>query len=430
MRDSQGVGDRGSRPQTRPFGSSGLAALLAVVVFVLALIIAGVLVLGGDDGGDDFAVGGSTPTSESSGIVGDATSTPPAVSIDPTVSPTSEASSPTPRVFPTLTPAPTSTPDPDAEVEEPTATSETEEDVDGTDETPAAEPTVVDEIPPTPAEEPLAGDFGFLPPPQLPSGGAGQSLSLDYQLGASLETVPTTATVYQIEWQTYTEDEAATMAANLGIDGEVVSQGEGVFSIEDAESSLFVSPTVIEYSAVASGSGAGVPSDDVAIEAAWTWFSAAGISGITAGSADVVATEEGSGLSVVALWPENPSPNLAPTPSATIKVSGNGVVEEARVVWPSDLIGSDYGLRSALAMWEDVRNGNSFVSADLAEAGSGSGTVTITDISVAYTVSGNPYDEQYIVPLVVFGGTAEINGVSVYVSAYVPAVYHQGNPLG
>jgi hypothetical protein len=45
-------------------------------------------------------------------------------------------------------------------------------------------------------------------------------------------------------------------------------------------------------------------------------------------------------------------------------------------------------------------------------------------------VSGSPYDAQYIVPLVVFGGTATINGSTVYVSAYVPAVYHQGNPLG
>lgn len=430
MRDSQGAGDRGSRPQTRPFGSSGLAALLAVVVFVLALIIAGVLVLGGGDDGDDFAVAGNTPTSETSGVISDPTSTPSADAVETVVSPTAETASPTPRVFPTLTPAPTSTPDPDADVPDPTATTASEEDVDGTEETPAAEPTTPEEIPPTPEEEPLAGDFGFLPPPQLPSGGAGQSLSLEYQLGASLESVPTTATVYEIEWPTYTEDEAVTMAANLGIDGEVVPQGEGVFSIEDAESSLFVSPTVIEYSAVASESGSGVPSDDVAIEAAWAWFSAAGISGITAGSADVVATEEGSGLSVVALWPENPSPNLAPTPSATIKVSGDGAVEEARVVWPADLIGSDYGLRSALAMWEDVRNGNSFVSADLSDAGSGSGTVTITDISVAYTVSGSPYDAQYIVPLMVFGGTAEINGVSVYVSAYVPAVYHQGNPLG
>ena len=116
--------------------------------------------------------------------------------------------------------------------------------------------------------------------------------------------------------------------------------------------------------------------------------------------------------------------------AARIKVAADGTVEEARVDWPADLIGSDYGLIPAIDLWETLRNGQAFVAADISESGGGSGTVTVTDISIAYTVSGSPWEAQYVVPLVVFGGTATINGTSVYVSAYVPAVYHQGNPLG
>ncbi|CAN5593258.1 MAG: hypothetical protein H0V47_08785 [Chloroflexia bacterium] len=440
MRDSQRMGDRGPRPQARPFGSSGLAAMLAIGVFFVALVVAGVLVLGDDDDSGEFALSDATATA-TTGDVGNAlvTTTPTSLS-DPGVSPTLTTGVPavTPRTFPTLTPAPTSTPDPaideptsipDPENVEPTATANNAPDDDATlePEDDPAEP--VEEAPP-PVEEPLTGEFGFLPPPQLPSGGTGQSLTLNYQLGTSLELVPTTGTVYLAEWPSYTTDEVATMAANLGIDGDVVEQGAGVFSVSDDDSSLFVSSTIIEYGAASAGGEDTVPSADVAVDAAWSWFSATGIGGIAAGSAEVIAREEDSGLAVVALWPEYPVPNLAPTPGARIKVSAGGVVEEAHVEWPVNLVGSEYGMTPALDLWEALRNGQAFVSADLSESGPGSGTVTITDISIAYTVSGSPYDAQYIVPLVVFGGTATINGSSVYVSAYVPAVYHQGNPLG
>lgn len=416
--------------------------MLAIGVFLVALVVAGVLVLGDDDDSGEFALSDATATATTGGLGNVAVTTTPASTSETTSSPTATMGEPaeTPRTFPTLTPAPTSTPVPedveptaipDPENAEPTATPDTnpadDEAVEPEEEVEPTEP--VEEAPP-PVEEPLTGEFGFLPPPQLPSGGAGQSLTLDYQLGTSLELVPTTGTVYLAEWPSYTADEVETMAADLGIEGDVIEQGAGVFSVEDDVSSLFVSPTVIEYSSASVASQGGVPSDDVAVDAAWSWFSAAGIGGIAAGSGEVIAREEDSGLTVVALRPEYPAPNLAPTPAARIKVSADGVVEEAHVEWPADIVGSEYGLTPALDLWEALRNGQAFISADLSESGSGSGTVTITDISIAYTVSGSPYDAQYIVPLVVFGGTATINGSSVYVSAYVPAVYHQGNPLG
>ena len=440
MRETPPQGDRHVRPQTRPFGSSGLAAALGIGVFLIAILIAGFLLVRGGDDNDNDTFGqvtesptaaetetGSLLTTETPGPSRAATNQPSA-SLTPTPAGTPEA---TPRAFPTLTPAPTNTPAPDDEEEgeaEPDSTEPAEEPADPEPEDP--DPTPPDDDPPTPVEEPVAGDFGYLPPPQLPSGGAGQDLSIDYQLATSLEMVPQTGTVYEIIWPSYTEDEVALMAANIGVDGEVESQGDGVFQVAGSEGSLFVAPTVIEYGVYAAGSGGPLPSSDVAIDAAWNWFSSLGIDGVSAGESDIVAVEESAGLSVVSITPSYPTPNLAPTPSARIKVSAEGVVEEATVVWPSALAESEYGLKPGIELWEELRSGNAFISADLSETGGGTASMSVTDISIAYTVAGSPWEGQYLVPLVVFGGTANVNGSDVYVTAYVPAVYHQGNPLG
>jgi hypothetical protein len=437
------MGDQNRHPQARPFGSSGLAAGLGIGVFLLAIVIAGVLVLNDDDDSDDFALAGSTPTplfQTPTSLTGTPPATPPPPEVataDPST-PTDTGSNPTPRTFPTLTPDPTSTQDPDssASTEQPDTddqaeSTETGDETDtGSSDPPDEEPTVPGEEPPPPVEEPVAGDFGFLPAPQLPSGGAGQSLVLEYQLATSLELVPLTATVYEIAWPSYSMADVERMAANIGVDGEVISQGDGVFNVQGSEASLFVAPTIIEYGAYAAGSGGPLPSSDVAVDAAWSWFASLGVDGVAPGNGRVIAVEEVAGLSIVALTPGSPAPNLAPTPSARVKVSAGGIVEEATIVWPAALYGSDYGLRSGIDVWEDLRNGLAFVSADLSQSGGGSATMNVTDISIEYTIAGSPWDRQFIVPLVVFGGTADVNGVSVYVSAYVPAIYHQENPLG
>lgn len=443
MRESPPLGDQNRHPQARPFGSSALAAGLGIGVFILAIVIAGVLVLGDNDDSNDFALVGSTPTQQAqtpTSLAG----TPPAIPSPPAAptgvgaTPTDADANATPRTFPTLTPAPTSTFDPD--IATPTESADADDQADDSDESDDTdsgstdptddEPSEPGEQPPPPVEEPVAGDFGFLPAPQLPSGGAGQSLVLDYQLATSLEFVPLSATVYEIEWPSYGAADVERMAANIGLDGEVTSQGDGVFNVQGSEASLFVAPTIIEYGAYTSGSGGPLPSSEVVVDAAWTWFASLGVDGVSPGDGRVIAVEESAGLSIVALTPGSPTPNLAPTPSARVKVSAGGVIEEATIVWPAALYGSDYGLRTGLDLWEDLRNGLAFVSADLSESGGGSATMNVTDISIEYTVAGSPWDRQFIVPLVVFGGTANINGVSVYVSAYVPAIYHQENPLG
>lgn len=418
--------------------SNTLAMVLAGVVFALAVIFAGFLILRdrGDNDGLDLGLATATPTVESGSSLL-ASPTPPGDNATSTQSgtPTSPASA-TPtgtiRVFPTLTPAPTSTDEPTEEIE-PTE-EEDLEDPDPTDE--EADPTEPDDSegeddPTEPVdEEPVSGDFGFLPQPQLPSGGPGSALDLDYQLATSLELVPETATVFEIAWPIYTPGEVEQIAANLGLDGDIVNSAEGFYSVSGTGGSLYISPTVIEFSTAVSEADGTLPSSDVAIDAAWTWFSSFGIDGIEAGHSEIVAVEEGRGLTVVAIYPSYPQPNLAPTPSARLKISSSGNVEEATIIWPYYLVESDYGLRPGIDIWESLRSGIAFVSADTSESGAGYGVMNVSDISIAYTVAGSPAGRQFLVPVVVFGGYANINGVDVYVEAFVPAIYHQDIPQG
>lgn len=418
--------------------SNTLAMVLAGAVFVLAIIFAGFLILRdrADSGELDLAAGTATPTSESGSSLlttpteNPATSTPipsGVVTVSPEASPTG-----TVRVFPTLTPLPTATDGPEEEdvpTEEQNEDSDDPEPTEEEQEVATEEP--VDEEPTEPSiEEPPSGDFGFLPQPQLPSGGPGSALDLDFQLATSLDLVPTMATVYEIAWPIYTPAEVDQIALNLGLDGDIINDAEGYFSVGGSTGSLYISPVVIEFSTAVSEADGTLPTSDVAINAAWNWFSSFGIDGVEAGFSEVVAVEEGRGLSVVAIYPSYPHPNLAPTPSARMKVSSSGIVEEATIIWPYYMTGSDYGLRPGIDVWESLRSGVAYVSADTSESGGGYGVMNVSDISIAYTVAGSPASRQFLVPLVVFGGYANINGVDVYVEAFVPAVYHQDIPQG
>src|SRR5690606_33413204 len=91
-----------------------------------------------------------------------------------------------------------------------------------------------------PTPEPLIGDFGALPPAQIVSGGLSRGLTLDYVLDRSSVSAPTTGTVYKFIWPEYTADDVATMAANLGVDGDVKVNSSTSYSVVGSSSSLYV----------------------------------------------------------------------------------------------------------------------------------------------------------------------------------------------
>ena len=422
----------GEAPGRARTAGSSLALSMFVVIVVLLIIAAGMYLIFRDDSDDDGqAAVIPSPSGTSELVQLGATPTPDGLNAQQTeaendATATTRLSSPTPSPTSTGTATATDTAEPTATEEEeelPTDTAEPEE--------PEATPT---EAEPEPTPEPLEGDFGFLPPAQLPSGGAASRLSLDYQLGMSLEALPTTGTVYQLTWPSYTLADVELARDQLGLDGEVVEEGVGVYRISGDTGSLYVSPAEIVYNATG-GAGGELPGDGEAIAIAWEWISLSGFLSSDADGGEVVARDEDAQRVIVKFRPVAPQPNLAPNPAATVTIGPGGTVLEVRIAWPAGMIPSEYGYSDPLAIWEAVQSGQGFLEADLSSifaTGPLSGTATIYDYWTAYTLAGSPGGGQYLVPVIRFEGTARIDqtGDEITIFVSIPVVWAQQGTAG
>jgi hypothetical protein len=417
---------RGSQSQPR-------VLLFAIGLFVVMLLVVGALLMtGGDDpaaDGDMAGAVGSTPSGDSNTTGGTpspesdgaratevAQSTPPAGLAAATAS---------------ITAATATAGSSDASATQPPDGPATEQAV------PTVELEATEQSPPdeAPTEEPVIGEFGELPPPQLVSGGLARPLTLQYQLDVSLATAPTSAPVYLLLWPDWSVDGAAALAASLGIDGEVVDQGGGSYQASGSTGDLFIAPGVVQYISGVGPPDGTIDNDGSLIATARQWLLDTGLVGADVGDGSILGRDEASQRAVVAFKPIDPSPMLAFVPSATVTLGPGGVVREANVRWPDNYAVSDYGLRSVDELWNEVLAGEGAIEADLTVVpgeGALTGTLTVHTISIAYSYAGSPAGDEYLVPLMVFSGDARLGefDLSVPVSIYLPAVFGQAAPRG
>jgi hypothetical protein len=406
----------GNRRQDEAFPlwaiAAGVVAIIAMAAFVILIFVSG---SNGEEDDDVVAVE-TTPTEE-------------ALTPDPDNDDGVDA-----------------TPEPDEAVDEPeeTATPTEDEDDSSQDEepgetlTPEPSPEASPTPTPTPTPEPLTGDFGELPAADMPSGSPADAMNLTFNLDMSLQSVPSQAPVYQMQRRTWTADSAQQLATSLGIEADVIDQGNNSFRVEDETASVYVTSTLVQYIRTVSPEDEipALPANDTLQQAARRWLLDHHLVGADIGPADVVHRDEDSGIAYVLVKPVEPPNIIAATPSAGISVRSDGAVVEAMIHWPQSLRSSTYGLRSAESLWEDARRGQQFVDINLAELPADfhgrSGTVTVTSASIAYTVAGSAVGEQFLVPVVVFAGNASIEGMSapVPVQIYVQAVGAQAAPRG
>jgi hypothetical protein len=390
---------------------AGVAAIIIMAVFVILVIVSG-----NDDDEDENDVAiEPTPTAE----VGTVTVTP-----DPEPEEANDEPAATPDV-------PEATPTPEDETDE---TDDTDDTVEEETPTPISEPIVE----PTPTPAPLVGDFGDLPSADIPSGSPADALNLDYNLDMSLQTVPTQAPAYRLQRRVWDADSVAQLAESLDIDGEVVDQGNGSFRIEGSTASLYITPGLTQF--VRTGPPPddlpGLPGNDQLQQVARAWLLEHQLVGADIGPVEVLDRDEEDNLAFVLVKPVDPPNIIAATPSAGLSIRSDGVVVEAMVNWPQSLQSSMYGLRSAESLWNDASRGQQFVDINQAmlppDFAGASGTVTITSASISYTLAGSPMGEQYLVPIVVFAGTATVDGAAqpIPVRIYVQAVGAQAAPRG
>ncbi|MDQ3548410.1 MAG: hypothetical protein M3439_06270 [Chloroflexota bacterium] len=413
--------------------------------FVAALLVIAVILFSGGDDNDDeqqgVTVGEATRTSvqETAAVQPSVTTT---ATTTTTMTAPGTATSTTGGAAPTATTAdiePTETTAP--EDGEPVPTQEEEASVDEPE--PTEEPAVEEPAPteepvveePVPSEDPPAiGDFGTLPPAQIVSGGLSRTLNLDYEIATSLSNLPSSAPVYLLEWPAWTEDDVATIAANLDLDG-AIEGGPGNYQVFGSTSEIYFSGPTVQY--VYTGSLPELPlgDDASAIESARSWIYANGFISDDLDGGVVIGRDDDAGRAVVLFKPAQVSPVLSFVPSATVTVGPGGSVIESNIRWPANYIGSEYGLWSGDALWNKVLAGEASIEADLSAVGGNgalSGTLTVYDISIAYSYAGTPGSDEFLVPLIVFSGEATLNetGDVVPVSVYVSAIAGQATPQG
>jgi hypothetical protein len=411
------------RPRFEPRTSRGYGAPRALIVgiglFVITLgVLAAVLFVNGDDSSKRPSVATLPSPTPSASPTRPAAAAPPSATV--TTQPTATS---------TDTQQPTAT-DTATDVEEPTETP-TEDVPTPTDEPAADTPTV--ETAPTAA--PAEGEFGQLPPAEIPSGGLGRDLSLQYDLGVTLDSAPSEADVYQLVWPDRSAADVTALAASLGVSGDVVDQGDGAFKVDGPDGSVFVTPDVVQISLEHADAGGALDDDATLVDAARTWLLDNNLVGADLGDGAVTNKDTAAARATVYFATADPSPLLAAYPSARVTLGPGGLVYEAYVKWPANYATASYALSAASDLWAAVQAGQGYVEADLSGVpgdGALTGTLTVTSVSLAYSTAGSATGHEYLVPIMVFSGEAVVgdDGTSVPVSVYVPAVAGQSAPRG
>ena len=242
--------------------------------------------------------------------------------------------------------------------------------------------------------------------------------------------------VYLFEPTIYTEEDVARIAEELGVEGEISSQGEGSFSIS-GNGSIFTSPGLLQYVSAAEPGDGDLPGDSEAIAFAHDWLRTTGLLPANIGEGEVLATIETPARKIIGFQPTMPSPLLSSTPGITVTVGPGGAVIEARINWADISEGELYRLRPVQDAFAVVASRQSYVQATLPadqfpQGATVSGTATYTSVSVAYASSGVPGETQYLQPVYVFEGTLDPDeGDGTHdIVAYVPGIVTGLEPVG
>jgi hypothetical protein len=276
-----------------------------------------------------------------------------------------------------------------------------------------------------------------LPAPDLPTLNAqGWSFDLNATLNMDLATVPTQTAVYIIRREVTTIETAERLIETLGIEAELVEQGENIWSAT-GNGNLFVSPDYIQYSSNTPVEDGELPSDGDAIAFASEFLRVSGLLPPNLGSGRVSDRSEEANRVIVFFGPQEPGNVLSAFPGVSITLGPGGVVLEAVKRWANIQRSDVYQLRSADEAWQQVLSNQAYIEAEIAvdEAPAGAtivGNVTYNNVSIAYTTSGPAGGDQYLQPIFVFRGRVRLEGSEVThaIRAYVPALSNTGAPVG
>lgn len=294
-----------------------------------------------------------------------------------------------------------------------------------------------DGTPPADSELP-SETASLLPAADLPSmNEQGHTFEVSSTFSGTFADVPTEAPVYEMQVTFYNADDVGASAARLGLEGEVQDLGNDTYVVEDDSGSLYVTPGRMQYISSSSAPEGELPSDEQAIATARDWLRTNNMLPPNVGEGTIRARIDQPARVVVEFQPASPSPLISSTPNVLAVVGPEGAVLEATYNWAELVAGDVYQLRGAEAAWTDVETRRAWIDASLPtdrfEPGmTVGGSIEFTRISIAYTTSGIPGQQQYLQPVYVFSGELTPDGSDERfpVRAFVPALINSNQPVG
>lgn len=290
-----------------------------------------------------------------------------------------------------------------------------------------------------PAESEIVSETASqIPAADLPSmNEQGHTFEVSATFSGSFSEVPVEAPVYAMQATTYTAQDVQEAAGKVGLEGEVQTLGNDTYVVEDDSGSLYVTPGRMQYLWAEEAPEGGLPADDQAIASAREWLRTHGLLPANVGDGAIMARIETPARVVVNFQPVSPAPLISVTPNVTVTVGAEGAILEATYNWAEIVAGDVYQLRGAEAAWTEVESRRAWLDAslptDVFEPGSTiGGSVEYTRVSIAYTTSGIPGEQQYLQPVYVFSGELTPDGSEERypVRAYVPALINSNQPVG
>ena len=277
-----------------------------------------------------------------------------------------------------------------------------------------------------------------LPAADLPTmNEQGHRFELSSTFEGNFDGVPTEAPVYKMELLTYTSEQVADLAERLGIEGEVNDLGGDTFSEQSRDGQLHVTQGRVQYMSLAAAEEGDLQGDDTAISTGREWLRERGLLPGDVGNGTVLSRSDQPQRVIVGFQPVQPNPLISSTPMVTISMGPNGQVLEATNGWARLTQDMVFQLRGADFAWQEVEERRAWVDASLPtdqfDPGSSiGGAVVYTQLSLAYTTSGVPGENQYLQPVYVFHGELTPDGSEsrFQVQAYVPALINSNQPVG
>lgn len=277
-----------------------------------------------------------------------------------------------------------------------------------------------------------------LPAADLPSmNQQGFVFELESSYNGTFSEIPDEAPVYGMQFQNVDSDRAASIASDLGIEGDIQDQGNGTFNAQSDTGSLFIIPGMMQFISSQDIPEGELPGDDEAVAFGREWLRQVNLLPANVGDGKVQTRLENPPRIVVSFQPVSPAPLLSASPNITVTLGPQGSILESTYQWADISQGDMYQLRGTESAWAEVESKRAYVETllptDTFQPGSTiTGHAEYTQVSLAYTSSGIPGQQQFLQPVYVFTGQITPDGSeeSYPVTSYVPALINSQQPVG